>query len=112
MNNEEVHAMQRQRRIVAAVLAVAVVTLFPGCGGDVRDLKLSEMSNPETQQKLLEALTPEERNLVTMYVATRNMAGDLDYNTTVAEAIENQRQSAEREEALQSARQRASSQIQ
>jgi hypothetical protein len=72
----------RFRRLFAIGLLAAVVT---ACSSDPRDIKLSEMNQPEHATRLLEALSPEERELLARYVAAN---ATLDYKLTVGEALQ------------------------
>jgi hypothetical protein len=85
----------RFRRLFAIGLLAAVVA---GCSSDPRDIKLSEMNQPEHATRLLEALSPEERELLARYVAAN--ARTLDYKLTVGEALQvaaEERDTSERE---------------
>ncbi len=72
----------RFRRIFAIGLFAVVVV---GCSTDPRDIKLSEMNQPEHATRLLETLSPDERELLARYVAMN--ARTLDYKLTVGEVL-------------------------
>lgn len=73
--------MRFRRLCLIGVLAAAVA----GCSSDPRDITLSEMNQPEHATRLLEALSPDERELLARYVATN--ARTLDYKLTVGEVL-------------------------
>ncbi|MCL2656357.1 MAG: hypothetical protein FWD62_02865 [Betaproteobacteria bacterium] len=68
------------------LIPVVLATVLAACNGPT-DIKLSEVQQPENQKKLLEVLSPEDRNALNTYVLNHTMKGDLDYKTTVKEAI-------------------------
>jgi hypothetical protein len=73
--------MQLRRFFVIGLLAAVVA----GCSSDPRDIKLSEMNQPEHATSLLEELSPDERELLARYVVTNSRT--LDYKLTVGEAL-------------------------
>lgn len=72
----------------AAVAAMIVALLLAGCSQDIRDVKLSEMNQPENAKKLLEDLTVEERNAIAYYVGERTARGDIDFKMTIGDVLE------------------------
>jgi hypothetical protein len=70
------------------LFASALVALaLSACGGP-KDIKLSEMNEPKNSKALLENLTPEEQTAVRKYVVRHTMKGDLDYNLTIKQVLE------------------------
>ena len=72
-------------RVLALSSLLAVAT---GCSSDARDIKLSEMNQPEHASLLLEELSADERDLLGRYVAAHAVRRDLDYKLTVGEALQ------------------------
>lgn len=69
----------------------SLAIILAGCGG-AKSYKLSEMNEPDKAKQLLEELSPSERTLLTNYVIAHSMTGDIDYKTTVGDAIAAQEQ--------------------
>lgn len=69
------------------LILAALVAVLAACSSPT-DIKLSEMNQPENTKKLLETLSPQERNALQAYVVSHTMHKDIDYNMTVKEAIE------------------------
>lgn len=73
-------------------VAIMLVSAFlVSCGGSAKDLKLSEMNQPQNQTIILEQLTTDERNLLSQYIAAHSISGGLDYSTKIGDAIESQK---------------------
>lgn len=81
--------MQYMKKLATLVL----IPLLVACGGP-RDIKLSAMNEPENVKKLTETLSMGEQELLRAYVVRHTMAGTLDRNQTVGEAIEAQKKEA------------------
>ncbi|MCL2523393.1 MAG: hypothetical protein FWF20_04840 [Betaproteobacteria bacterium] len=71
-----------QKKFAFAALAV----LLAACSGPL-DYTIAESNEPEKARKILEALSPEDRQAFQTYVANHTMKGDLDYKTTIKEAV-------------------------
>ena len=78
--------MQHMKKLATLVL----IPLLVACGGP-RDIKLSAMNEPENVKKLTETLSSPEQELLRAYVVRHTMAGTIDRNKTVGEAIEAQK---------------------
>lgn len=81
--------MQHMKKLATLVL----IPLLVACGGP-RDIKLSAMNEPENVKKLTETLSSPEQELLRAYVVRHTMAGTIDRNKTVGEAIEAQKKEA------------------
>lgn len=73
------------------ILFCSLAIILAGCGG-AKSYKLSEMNEPDKAKQLLEDLSPTERTLLTNYILAHSMTGDIDYKTTVGDAIAAQEQ--------------------
>ena len=78
--------MQHMKKLATLVL----IPLLVACGGP-RDIKLSAMNEPENVKKLTETLSSPEQELLRAYVVRHTMAGTIDRNKTVGDAIEAQK---------------------
>lgn len=72
----------------AAAAAMIAALLLAACSQDIRDVKLSEMNQPENSKKLLEDLSQSERETIAYYVAERSVRGDIDYTVTIGDVLE------------------------
>lgn len=69
-----------------AWISMLLCGLLAACSGPL-DMKLSELSQPENNQKLLEAISPEDMKALRSYMARHAIKGDIDYRMTVKQAI-------------------------
>ena len=69
---------------------MATCAFLSACGNSAKDLKLSEMGEPQNKKSILEQLTPDERNLLTQYMTSHAMRGGIDYTVKIGDAIKEQ----------------------
>ncbi len=70
---------------------ICLSALLASCGGSAKNLKLSEMNQPQNQTIILEQLTTEERNLLSQYIAANTISGGVDYSAKIGDVIELQK---------------------
>lgn len=79
------------KKLFLVSFVIASALFLSSCGKSVKNLTLAETNLPENQKLVLEGLTPEERKLIQLYVASRAMRGGVDYTVKVEDAIEEQK---------------------